>query len=254
MSTQLVCFPRLSLPNALEDWAAVRELTVAEMRDRGDAASVAGAEFYPMAMSRCTDEDLRELRQAVVSAATQRGYPSTSTKDQRREFDKAASRVLYDFMKILPSDAANAEVWTFINLRLLPDIAMWRFGRQGTDGWEIAEERLFSKDRTVFGRLWWRACLLGPELSEQFAEDLSVQLMERPKISGYPPLARSIAKRFLRGDARYQSTQFLRDVMKRFTRSLAVISVFQMSQDQMDSFVDDVFLEGELAINFGPSN
>ena len=236
----------------MEDWVAVRELTLAEMRARGDAASVNGAEFYPMAMSRCTDEDLRQLRRAMVAAATQRGYPSISTQDQRREFDKDASRLLYGCMNILPSDAANAEVWNFINLRLLPDIAMWRFGRQGNNGWEIAEERLFSKDRTVFGRLWWRACLLGPELAEQFGEDLSVQLIERPRISGYPPLVRSIANRFLIGDAQYQSTRFLRDVMKRFTRSLAVISVFQMSQTEMDAFVDAVFLESESAIETEP--
>lgn len=249
MSAQLVCFPRLSLSHALDDWSAIRRLTLAEMRERGDAGTVTGAEFYPMAMARCTDEDLMKLRQEVVAAANQQGYPGNSSIDQKRKFDKAASRVLYEVMNILPSDASSAEVWTFINLRLLPDIALWRFGRQGSEGWDIAEERLFSKDRTVFGRLWWRACVLGPDLAEQFGEDILVQLVERPNISGYPPLARSIATRFLHADVRYQSTQFLRDVMKRFTRSLAVISIFQMSQTQMDSFVNDIFLESELAID-----
>lgn len=249
MSGNLVCFPRLSLPHAWEAWNDMRNLTLAEMRDRAAAATVTGAEFYPMAMSRCTDEDLERLRQVVSSAASKHGYPINSTKDSRREFDKIVSRVLYENMNILPSDASNAEVWAFINIRLLPDIAVWRFGRQGSDGWEIAEERLFSKDRTVFGRLWWRACLLGPELAEQFGEDLSVQLLERPRISGYPPLVRSIASRFLLADTRYQDTKFLRDVMKRFTRSLAVISVFQMSQTQIDSFVNEVFLESEQAMD-----
>lgn len=244
MSEQRVCYPRLGLSSALEEWSGLRHLSLSEMGERGDKATVLGAEFYPMAMGRCTDADLRNVRQAVLSAAIANGYPESSRKI---DFDRDVSRFLYLNMSILPSDAASAEIWTFINLRVLPDIAVWRFGREGSDGWEIAEERLFSKDRTVFGRLWWRACILGPDLAAQFGEDISVQLLERPKTTGYPPLARSIAERLLRAEKQHQSTDFLRDVMKRFTRTLAVISIFQMSPTQIDSFVDEIFLESEEA-------
>ncbi|MFC7861356.1 DUF6339 family protein [Arthrobacter koreensis] len=242
MSDHLVCYPRLDLSTALVEWGELRYLSLSEMAERGSKATVMGAQFYPMAIARCTDADLGRLRQSVLEAAVMNGYPEGSRKI---EFDKDVSRLLYENMSIMPSDAASAEIWTFINLRVLPDVAVWRFGREGGDGWDIAEERLFSKDRTVFGRLWWRACILGPGLASRLGEDISVQLLERPRTTGYPPLGRAIAERLMQVEKRYQTTEFLRDVMKRFTRALAVISVFQMSPAQMKSFVNEIFLESE---------
>ncbi|NQD87179.1 hypothetical protein HP499_05070 [Paenarthrobacter sp. CM16] len=221
-----------------------------EITEFAGAVSTAGAAFYPVATGRCTDSDLLELRQAVMEAARAHGYPDVGRGKEKTAFDQAVSKILYEKMNILPSDATSVEVWNFINVRVLPDVVIWRYGRRSIDGsrWEVTEERLYSMKRTTFGRLWWRACLLGPDISQRLAEDESVQLIERPLITGYAPLARAIAIRHLATISVTRRMDLLRDAMKRFTRRLVVVSVFHMSDSQLTELVDDVFRESQEAL------
>lgn len=248
MTAAPICFPRLPLSQAVTTWQDLSRKSLDEIAEFAAAVSTAGAAFYPVATGRCTDSDLAELRRAVVNAARAHGYPGRA-KD-KTSFDQAVSKILYEKMNILPSDATSVEVWNFINIRVLPDVLIWRYGRKSVDGsrWEVTEERLYAMKRTTFGRLWWRACLLGPDLSQRLAEDESVQLIERPLITGYAPLARAIATRHLATISTTRRMDLLRDAMKRFTRRLVVISVFHMSDAQIRELVDDVFLESQEAI------
>lgn len=250
MSAAPVCFPRLSLSQAVSTWQDLSRKSLDEIAEFAAAVSTAGAAFYPVATGRCTDSDLSELREAVLDAARAHGYPDAGRSKDKTSFDQAVSKILYDKMNILPSDATSVEVWNFINIRVLPDVVIWRYGRQSVDGsrWDVTEERLYAMNRTTFGRLWWRAYLLGPEISQRLAEDESVQLTERPRITGYAPLARAIATRHLATISVTRRMDLLRDAMKRFTRRLVVISVFHMSGDQITELVDDVFRESQEAL------
>lgn len=222
-------------------------LPLAEISQLGSAVSTMGAEFYPVAIARCSDLDLAELRAAVLAEAELHGFPDVEDTRQKTEFDQALSKILYERMNILPADAASVEVWNFINVRLLPDVAIWRYGQWSGSAWEVNERRLFTMNRTIFGRLWWRAFLLGPEISTQLMEDESVQLVERPRIGGYAPLARAIATRHL-ASVSTKRMELLRDAMKRFTRRLVVVSVFLMTEEQIADLVEDVFLESQEAL------
>lgn len=58
-------------------------------------------------------------------------------------------------MRIAPAEAAAGDVWAFLALIVLPDVAHWRYPNPPGD-------RVLGSDLTrhVFGRMWWRAQLV----------------------------------------------------------------------------------------------
>lgn len=237
----------MTVSQGVKLWEEVRTKPMDDLIEFAGSASTMGAEYYPMANSRCSDEDLRIVREQIVSEAAIYGYPSGGKARQKVEFDKTASAIIHKTMGILPADAATNEVWIFINLRLLPDVLMWRYGSwMSQEGqWTLALERLFKLTRSMSGRLWWRAELLGYNAATRLGEDEAVQIMERPRIAGYRPLASSIAERHISSSVTSQRMELLRHVMKRLTRRLAVINIFIMTPTQIHAFVDDAFVESE---------
>lgn len=241
------CYPRLATPQAADVWETVRTRSLEELAALASAATTAGADFYPIATARCTDSDLQSLRSAVLAEARKHGFPSVEQSRHKTAFDQAVAKILYQEMNILAADAASRDVWNFINLRLLPDVMIWRYGSRNRDSgrWVVSEERLYQFNRTTFGRLWWRARLLGPDLAGQLGEDESVQIVERTRVGGYAPLATAIAQRHLSSDSEGSRMELLRDAMKRIVRRLAVVSVFFLTDQQISALVDDVFVESE---------
>lgn len=237
------CFPRLAVGHGAVVWNELRTQPLSGLSKFAEAASILNAEFYAMATDRANDEVLHTLRQAVLITAEQFGFPNPVRKQQQTAFDRAVAAVLHENMRILPADAACNDVWVFINLRLFPDIVAWRYGawNDREQAWQVAYERIFKINRTTFGRLWWRVELLGIEGARGLLEDEAVQLVERPRIAGYRPLAFEIAQRHITSTESPQRMELLRDVMKRLTRQLAVVSVFSMRQDQIKELVDEVF-------------
>lgn len=243
MKQNVRCFPRLAVGQGAASWNKLRTQPLSELSKSADAVSISNAEFYAMASERATDVVLQTLRRAVLNTATQFGFPGLVRKQQQTAFDRAVAVILHEQMQILPADAACNDVWVFINLRLLPDVVVWRYGtwHDSEQSWQVAYDRIFKINRTTFGRLWWRVELLGIEGAQGLLEDEAVQLVERPRIAGYRPLAIEIAQRHITSTESSQRMELLRDVMKRLTRQLAVVSVFSMHQDQIKVLVDDVF-------------
>lgn len=125
---------------------------------------------------------LGEVRAAIRKIADDAGYPralGTSTQS----FDRPVGSMLLRLMDVVPADAAEEGVWSFLTLIVVPEIGPWRFpGR--------SEERLVGRPRNVLRRTWWRAWALGPDLEyapdgcTPLGEDESVQIMERPSLGG----------------------------------------------------------------------
>src|SRR5690606_11986797 len=94
-------------------------------------------------------------------------------------------------MGIVPADAAEEDVWTFLSVVLVPEIAPWRFPG-------APEERVLGRPRNVLRRLWWRAWTFGPDLdyapvgAAPLGEDEFVSVMERSTLAGCQPVARAI--------------------------------------------------------------
>lgn len=249
---QLRCWPRMSSYEASGIWAALRTDSLHRIANGIDVAAVQG-DYYPLARKRAGIEDLLGLRAVILRVASTFGYPSQVRGRALIEFDQALGAAVYQQMRIMPADAANADVWTFVNTVIAPDIVLWRYGKFDELGgrWLVSEDRLYDMTRTTVGRLWWRAHLLGDAVSTQLNEDEAVSLLEKPSIGGYPGLSRALGERHLyyaKVAANTRRMDLLRDVTKRLIRVMAVRSVFFMDQEQILEFVDELFLESAQAL------
>lgn len=103
--------------------------------------------------TRVSAEQLTSLANSVRGLARTHGYPDAAHRTT--EFDVALARLLHATMDVAPAEAASRELWAFLSLVLLPDVAYWRFPQPPGD-------RVMNTDitRHVFGRLWWRAALV----------------------------------------------------------------------------------------------
>ncbi|MFK4089345.1 DUF6339 family protein [Kribbella sp. NPDC020789] len=111
--------------------------------------------FAAVGGDRVGVDDLTGLRVGVVEMAAEYGFPGESSRDARRDFDLRVAETLHSGMNMVPAEAAAGDVWAFLALVLLPDVAYWRYPRPPGD-------RVLATDitRHVFGRLWWRAHLV----------------------------------------------------------------------------------------------
>lgn len=140
-------------------------------------------------------------------------------------------------MDILPADAAQEGVWSFLALILLPDVALWRWPDHNG---RADYERLIGKPRNVFRRLWWRAYCLGEANSAEVFEDEAVAIMERPTIGGDVRLARCLADnhlRMARESRELPRTELLREVAKRIRRLSVLVTFPALADDQLEALV-----------------
>lgn len=252
----LLCYPRMTLYDASLSWELLRTQSLSEIGSSIDLASVQ-APYYPLARQRAGSDELMSLRLKIVGIAEEFGFPSAVSSKFLVDFDRAVGPEIHAQMAIMPSDASSIDVWNFINTAVVPDVVLWRYGRFNVQNkkWNISEDRLFDMTRTTMGRLWWRVHLLGPELASQLGEDEVVNLLEKPRIGGYPLLARVMGERLIAFAAESNTgrrMELFRDATKRLVRKMAVQSVFVMTQAEINEFVTSLFLESAEALGISP--
>lgn len=151
--------------------------------------------FTQTAGKRVDREQLSELREAVVDAASECGFPNHRRQKAIADFDLRCAQILYEMPQIPMVEAFRPEMWSFLSLVLLPDVAMWRYPG-------IPLERVSGGVRDVFRRLWQRAFQIAavpgfPEnwsLLDSLSEDAFVQILERPGLAADRRLSRLIAE------------------------------------------------------------
>ena len=238
-------FPRMNADDAAERVRKLSPLSLSEIRDQA-TTSLIGATFYQTASVRISSNDLDEIQEAVRILASEHGYPLAQARGRSIEFDRQLTTMLLSSLKILPADASEEGVWSFLTLNVLPEIALWRFPNTPGDGEEVRDnyERLVGKPRNVFRRAWWRGYILGPDYSTRLIEDEAVGIMERPSIGGSPRLARKVAEVHLQNVAREGAgsrQDLLREGIKRLRRRMGQISVHVLSDEQLHGLVVDSF-------------
>ena len=185
-------FPRLSAGAAQSRLGEVLGKTPAQLSALASTGHQ-DATFAPTGGTRVSEHALHELRRSLVHDAHQLGFPGDVRKGTVVSFDAKAARLLMEKLPIAPGEASRDDVWAFLTLVLLPDIATWRFPDQQSS-------RFLGGVRNAFQRLWWRARVLHePDSNEPYAllelpEDALVGLMERPAMSSNPKVALAIAK------------------------------------------------------------
>ena len=241
-------FPRLDRRVALERLGALRSLSVDELSRRMPLDDVP-TRFSPVGGVRVTAEELAGLREAVVATATEQGFPSRDASSLGA-FDTACARVLHETMLITPYEAGHEEVWTFLTLALLLDVAAWRYPN-------LNDERVVGTvDRNTFRRLWWRAHILNEPATEWnglygLGEDELVQIMERPTLWGQPMLARALALRFARevaADPSVPRMDLMRDVARRMIRLTPFVMIDALAEDELDELVDRMLRQSVVAL------
>ncbi|MEQ4565253.1 hypothetical protein [Paenarthrobacter sp. CAP02] len=251
-SITLLCYPRMPLHDAARSWESLRTQSLSEIA-AGVDLDVRNAQYYPLARQRAGSTELLNLRTKILGIAGEFGFPSKVSNKVLVEFDRNVGPEIHAQMEIMPADASTIDVWNFINSAVIPDVVLWRYGQFHAESkkWTISEDRLFDFTRTAIGRLWWRVHLLGPELAGELGEDEVVNLLEKPRIGGYPILARSMGRHLLDFAATAQTgrrMELFRDATKRLLRKMAVQSVFVMTPEQIDFFVESLFRESAEAL------
>src|SRR5262249_23278337 len=145
----------------------VVRLAEVEPSDRVEVGSAyrGRATVYATAVNIASEEHLAELRRAVLQLAERCGFPGSPPTP---EFDNGLPLLLGNLMKISAVEAGCTEVWNYLTLVLLPDVAFWRWPNEKRNP---SYERLIGKPRNVLRRHWWRWYLLGEELPSRMNED-----------------------------------------------------------------------------------
>lgn len=246
-------YPRLAVEEAHALVQRISELEIDELIATS-STDLTGLSYYPMAIARVDEPAIREIQSRVREIARRHGFPTEATAAQKTAFDRELGAEILSLMPMTPADAAEEGVWSFISLRVCPGVTAWRYppGAVDDDGMrKVTPERYLGRPRNIFRRLWWRAYTLGPEVSTRLIEDETVQIMERPSIGGFVPLARLVADRQLsairHGDGQRQ--ELLREAAKRLRRRMGFVSVFALGERQLAKLVDEVFDEAYSVIH-----
>ncbi|MFD0687985.1 DUF6339 family protein [Actinomadura fibrosa] len=141
--------------------------------------------------------------------------------------DLRLARVLHSDMDVVPAEAAYGDVWAFLALVLLPDVAYWRYPNPPGD-------RVLGTDftRHVFGRMWWRAQLVHSARDSDPYAALNVlgeaafdQIYARRKaLGGSPHLVRGILRVCNALDLRgLEERQILRNLLMRLAKGIGLM-------------------------------
>lgn len=241
-------YPRLSRADAI---AAIRELERTLATGRIPAPFVEGAHHaravfpadggVPVSVGRLNDLHSRMSNALANLPATSRGAD--------RRFDAIAGRVLNDwFQEEGRSIAAHPEIWSYLTIVVLPDLAVRRFG-PGTDG-SLPVDRFLSGRRNVFHRDYLRSWILGPLLDDpdlEVYEDELVGLVDR-SLSADHRLAHRVAWNLVRladdGEARRHTA---RVSFRELQFELRVTDLASLSDHDMESIVDGIFARNRAA-------
>ena len=207
-----------------------------------DSISIEDYHLRPFTSRGMSNEELAKFRTGVLSMA---GVSNGSVKDltlKPIEFDQLFVRncqiLFQDFESI---DTFQSEVWSYITIRVLPDLALWRWP-------DNAPERYFGNpERNAFQRLWHRSFILGPELGSELQEDEAISIFERMEALGSNknvavPLARRIVKyRLNRSKNEPGSSEVTSQVVVRLRRAMAVTNIVSLSEREIEKLIDDQF-------------
>jgi len=233
-------FPRIDDLRAIE---IIKELNNKSVSEASDMASTnhPAVYYYATAAVTVSEEQLNEFRKQVMEVAFDLGFPANLNKNRARDLDQRVSAILFQNLDLVPAEAANKEVWNFLTLVVLPDIAKWRYPNETK---KPDYDRWLGGDRNVVRKLWWREAVLGHELNSQIGEDEAVGIMERPMLSGQAPIARAMVKALLIAEKEFPKTarsELLRAGAVNLRRYLPFTAFEMLSEERLEEFVLNVF-------------
>lgn len=238
-----VTYPRL--PSVVAR-ALLQEQRVLPIEDLGrrDVTYHEKQEWHPTVSNRVTDDALRELRSTVLDISHSHGFPEAQPRGGHTLFDQQLALYLNDQMDLVPAEAAVGGVWSFISLVLLPDVAAWRYPDRHQQRLIGSDTMIATSNRHVFGRLWARAYVFGPDLLPRLIEDNFEAIFGRPVFGGNIPVARAIAAtmaRIMSERSITNSQELLRDAMKRIRRVAYIVNFNGLEGNELRDLLYEIF-------------
>lgn len=249
MSTPLT-YPRLPSAAARPLFEEQKSLS-AEGLDRFISTRHSKQEWHPTVSSRVTMDELTELRSIVLDIARSHGFPQPQPRGGQSLFDRQLAVYLWEHMRLVPAEAAVGGVWSFLSLVLLPDVAAWRYPERHPVRFVGRDVMIGTSNRHVFGRLWVRAYVFGPELLHALIEDNFEGIFGRPAFGGNVRVARAIGATMVRTIDEHSVTNsqgLLRDAMKRLLRLASIVRFDALDDDQLSYLLDEAFTASANAI------
>lgn len=201
--------------------------------------------------------ELVKIRDEIMNIAIRNGYGRKGTRSEFSNFDYQTASWLAEQHNFESGEALRDDVWAFIAIVLLPDIAYWRFGK--------SPERYFGGVRNTFQRLWLRGKIFDRgesstdrwKILAELTEDAFVQIVERPSISGNPVLALAIGEAWIRASA-HHGKGAMEDVTRRAIPQIRVRNevrcLDELDISELEALLDEAFeTSSTTAVNTGTS-
>jgi hypothetical protein len=210
------------------------------------------------------DAVLKQLRELIVSAARQHGFPETRPRSFLGfEYHVAEILATWDPLWIdgIPSgESMRNACWTFLTVVVLPDVALWRWppslGGEIDKAWKV---RMLGGGRNAFQRIHRRVLSLdrGPShldrwgLIRELREDDFSNILERPTLGSNPHIAVCLAEEYLAMRERLSTacaeiqTRVYRDSTKDL-RAYGVVQVLDLlPREDLEALIRQTFLRRE---------
>ncbi|MGO4200619.1 DUF6339 family protein [Rhodococcus sp. TAF43] len=248
-----ILYPRLlpEIARALHE--EYRFLPIIELGDRW-RSSEDSAVYVATGGARVSPEQLECVRKNVCKLAEDAGFPGEAPAGDRNAFDLEVAKYLHSESGMVPAEAASGDIWAFLALILLPDVAYWRYP-------EPPGDRVLASDitRHVFGRLWWRAHLVQqPDSEDPYAylgllgeSEFDQIYARRTSLGASSFVVRMILKVWAELDETPSRREILRDFLKRLLRLAAFTRFDAQSEDELAETLRDTLHESVREIRAG---
>jgi len=221
-----------------------------------------------------TDATLKQLRDTILTAARNHGFPERRPASFLR-FELEVAEVLAEWEPLWKTDgvpsgeALRNDCWSFITIVVLPDVALWRWPTKSSEenaGGRSWKGRMVGGSRNTFQRIFRRIMCLDrgvghPDrwgLIRDLQEDDFSAILERPGLSSNRDIAVSLGEEYIAMKQRLSqvSAGLRQDVYRQATKAIRAYGVVQpldlMSAENRSRLIQDAFQRYENELKAAP--
>ena len=213
-----------------------------------DALRINDYAYLPGEIDKRLDDNFYlDLRKSVLSLVAEAQNltdfdPKITEPSMLTAFDKLMYKNIQTLLPLSLYEASKTEIWTYLTLRVLPDVANWRYPNKNKDN---SYERHLGSARNVFRRSWVRVFFARDSsgLLVGMGEDQAVAIFERTAVVSNPKIAESALKAltFIRKIS--TNNEIYRDAMIRVRRLAAIEMIDVLPQAESDALILESFIE-----------
>jgi len=216
-------------------------------------------EYYPTsnpALRWTTEQYLESRKQLLnIAASVQKSEifdplrKGQDERSERREFDQEVTKKIRQIFPMGLYEANREEVWNFISLCLVPDLANWRFENIASND---MYDRHLGAPRNFLRRLWLRSILCDndPRLIMGITEDLAEAIVGRGIVTDNPKIANAILRVALEIKKTHPAEDIHRDALVRIRRYKSTKNIDNLDTPELLQVMTNLFNESVVNLNY----